>query len=60
MAPSRTRSARSTSMVKSTWPGVSMMLMLESFHLQNAAADWIVMPLGRSGEKVRERQGWEW
>ena len=28
MAPSSTRSARSTSMVKSTWPGVSMMLML--------------------------------
>ncbi len=26
MAPSSTRSARSTSMVKSTWPGVSMML----------------------------------
>ena len=27
MAPSRTRSERSTSAVKSTWPGVSMMLM---------------------------------
>ena len=27
MAPSRTRSERSTSIVKSTWPGVSMMLM---------------------------------
>jgi hypothetical protein len=26
-APSSTRSERSTSMVKSTWPGVSMMLM---------------------------------
>ena len=27
IAPSRTRSERSTSTVKSTWPGVSMMLM---------------------------------
>ncbi len=27
MAPSRTRSERSTSIVKSTWPGVSMMLI---------------------------------
>ena len=27
IAPSRTRSARSTSIVKSTWPGVSMMLI---------------------------------
>jgi hypothetical protein len=26
-APSSTRSERSTSMVKSTWPGVSMMLI---------------------------------
>ena len=33
MAPSSTRSARSTSMVKSTCPGVSMMLMLMSFHM---------------------------
>ena len=31
-APSRTRSERSTSTVKSTWPGVSMMLMVWSFH----------------------------
>ena len=30
-APSRTRKERSTSMVKSTWPGVSMMLILLSF-----------------------------
>src|SRR5207245_23829 len=30
MAPSRTRSERSTSMVKSTWPGVSMMLIRQS------------------------------
>lgn len=28
-----------TSMVKSTWPGVSMMLMCVSFHRQNVAAD---------------------
>ena len=35
-------------------------MMLESFHLQYVAADWIVMPLGRFGEKVRECQGWEW
>ena len=32
MAPSRTRSDRSTSTVKSTWPGVSMMLMRWSSH----------------------------
>jgi hypothetical protein len=30
-APSSTRSERSTSTVKSTWPGVSMMLMRWSF-----------------------------
>ena len=30
-APSSTRSERSTSTVKSTWPGVSMMLMWWSF-----------------------------
>ena len=48
MAPSSTRSARSTSMVKSTCPGVSMMLMLMSFHRQNVAADWMVMPFSRS------------
>src|SRR5260221_382062 len=34
-APSRTRSERSTSMVKSTWPGVSMMFRRLPF--QNAA-----------------------
>ena len=32
MAPSRTRSERSTSTVKSTWPGVSMMLIRWSRH----------------------------
>ena len=48
MAPSSTRSARSTSMVKSTWPGVSMMLMWCVPHEQKVAADWIVMPFSRS------------
>ena len=43
-APSRTRSERSTSTVKSTWPGVSMMLMRWSFQKQVVAADVIVMP----------------
>ena len=43
-APSRTRSDRSTSAVKSTWPGVSMMLMRCSRHVQVVAADVIVMP----------------
>ena len=43
-APSSTRRLRSTSMVKSTWPGVSM--MLSRLSLQNAvvAADVMVMP----------------
>ena len=44
IAPSRTRSERSTSTVKSTWPGVSMMLMRWSRHSQVVAADVIVMP----------------
>ena len=43
-APSRTRSDRSTSTVKSTWPGVSMMLMVWSRQLVVVAADVIVMP----------------
>ena len=50
-APSSTRSERSTSIVKSTWPGVSMMLMRCSgyclsmpFQKQVVAADVIVMP----------------
>ena len=43
-APSRTRSERSTSTVKSTWPGVSMMLIVWSFHSQVVAAEVIVMP----------------
>ena len=44
MAPSSTRSERSTSIVKSTWPGVSMMLMRWSFHSQVVAAAVMVMP----------------
>ena len=43
-APSSTRSERSTSMVKSTWPGVSMMLRRLSFQNAVVAADVIVMP----------------
>src|SRR6266704_821786 len=44
MAPSRTRSERSTSMVKSTWPGVSMMLMRQSRQKEVVAADGMVIP----------------
>ncbi len=54
-APSSTRIERSTSMVKSTWPGVSMMLMRCSgklpsipFQKQVVAADVMVMPRSRS------------
>ena len=39
---------RSTSMVKSTCPGVSMMLMRWSFQLVEMAAAVIVMPRSRS------------
>ena len=44
IAPSSTRSERSTSTVKSTWPGVSMMLMRWSCHSHAVAAEVIVMP----------------
>ena len=47
-APSRTRSDRSTSMVKSTWPGVSIILMRTSFQEQVVAAEVMVMPLSFS------------
>jgi hypothetical protein len=50
-APSRTRSERSTSAVKSTWPGVSMMLILWPFHSTVVAADWMVMPRLRSSSR---------
>ena len=47
-APSSTRSERSTSTVKSTWPGVSMMLIRygtpERVHRAVVAADVIVIP----------------
>ena len=43
-APSRTRSERSTSTVKSTWPGVSMMLIRWPSHWQVVAAEVMVMP----------------
>ncbi len=43
-APSSTRRERSTSTVKSTWPGVSMMLMRWSRQNAVVAADVIVMP----------------
>ena len=43
-APSRTRSERSTSTVKSTWPGVSMMLISWSRHMHFVAAEVMVMP----------------
>ena len=43
-APSSTRSERSTSTVKSTWPGVSMMLTRWSCQYAVVAADVIVMP----------------
>jgi len=41
---SRTRSERSTSMVKSTWPGVSMMLIWWSCQKHVVAAEVMVMP----------------
>ena len=43
-APSRTRRLRSTSTVKSTCPGVSMMLIRWSRHSAVVAADVIVIP----------------
>ena len=43
-APSSTRRLRSTSMVKSTWPGVSMMLIRQSRQKQVVAAEVMVMP----------------
>ena len=48
MAPSSTRSERSTSTVKSTWPGVSMMLIAVALPLAVVAAEVIVMPRSRS------------
>jgi hypothetical protein len=50
-APSSTRRLRSTSAVKSTWPGVSMMLIEWLFHSAAVAADWIVIPRLRSSSR---------
>ena len=51
-APSNTLSERSTSTVKSTWPGVSMMFILYSFPLYSqkvvVAAEVMVIPLSCS------------
>jgi hypothetical protein len=47
-APSSTRSERSTSMVKSTWPGVSIRLIECSRQGSVVAAAVIVMPRSRS------------
>ena len=47
-APSSTRNERSTSTVKSTWPGVSMMLMVQSRHWHVVAAAVMVIPRSRS------------
>ena len=43
-APSSTRRERSTSMVKSTCPGVSMRLIIFSRHWQEVQAEVMVMP----------------
>ncbi len=43
-APSQTRRARSTSTLKSTWPGVSMMLMRVPCHWMVVQAEVMVMP----------------
>jgi len=43
-APSSTRRLRSTSMVKSTWPGVSMSWIWWSPHGKLVTADVMVMP----------------
>src|SRR3989442_6683068 len=53
-APSSTRNERSTSAVKSTWPGVSMILIRMSRQKHVVAAEVIVMP--RSEEHTSELQ----
>ncbi len=55
-APSSTLSDRSTSMVKSTWPGVSMMFMIWSLIEQVVAADVMVMPRSSPAHPVHDRQ----
>ncbi len=54
-APSSTRSERSTSTVKSTWPGVSMMLMRYSGPLALLVALAVALPeAGRRGRRDRD------
>ena len=48
IAPSRTLRDLSTSIVKSTCPGVSIMLISWPFHVTFVAADAIVIPLSLS------------
>src|SRR5512145_1197316 len=48
MAPSSTRRERSTSTVKSTWPGVSMRCTSCPCHSKLVTADVMVMPRSRS------------
>ena len=48
MAPSRTLKDLSTSIVKSTWPGVSMTLISCPFHITFVAAEAMVIPLSLS------------
>ena len=59
-APSSTRSERSTSTVKSTWPGVSMMLIWVPSQKEVTAADVIVMPrsFSCSIQSVVEAPSW--
>ena len=47
-APSMTRLALSTSIPKSAWPGVSIRLKVQSFHLTGMLADCTVIPRSRS------------
>ena len=60
IAPSSTRSDRSTSTVKSTWPGVSMMLIQWPFQLVVVAAEVIVIPRSRSWtiQSIRAVPSW--
>ena len=47
-APSSTLSTRSTSAMKSGWPGVSIRSMVTSSTANDATADLMVMPRARS------------
>ena len=52
MTASRTRRERTTSAMKSGWPGVSMRLTVRSPSANEATADWMVMPRARSNSSV--------